>query len=407
MAVRRKKSKSSSFGSFFSLPKILSGTTRRRKTPTGSLMRWTGGLLLTAFLGFLGLSSSERNIADVNDFMQDGSAQNAGGPETPGVELSSMVELAPLGRLPASVLATAPDPRKIPPRQAPYLNLCSFNIQFLGNSKKRENVALASMLSVFDIVLIQEMVAPPQSGTYPDGTRYNAGPATVDFAQAMERQGFAYIFSEEDTGAKIHQPGSTTEWWIVFYRPDIVSPAADLPGGFLASQRASHPIFQRVPYAFPFRTRSGTLDFVLIPVHLYPDAGPKNRAKRAAELAAVAEIVEKSSSPESRFLIVGDMNIQSIAEIHQTLPPGYVSLNAACVPTNTMRTAPFDHVVLRTDRNPQVDYDTGCVVIDLIAAMRPMWRDPSRSYPGDPYDHDAFRQYYSDHQPIAFRFRIP
>ena len=28
---------------------------------------------------------------------------------------------------------------------------------------------------------------------------------------------------------------------------------------------------------------------------------------------------------------------------------------------------------------------------------------PTGVYPGDPYDHNLFRQYYSDHHPVIFR----
>ena len=41
-------------------------------------------------------------------------------------------------------------------------------------------------------------------------------------------------------------------------------------------------------------------------------------------------------------------------------------------------------------------------VLDLFDLMKEYWTstDP---YPGDPYDHNLFRQYYSDHHPIVFR----
>ncbi|MDO4557985.1 MAG: hypothetical protein Q4C47_03370 [Planctomycetia bacterium] len=416
-------------------------TRRRRGSRIGSKLRWTVGLILTAFFAFIGLNDPSGNtVSDrfpgtdhtpadssvlpdsgrIPESSVFGSAENTTDTTVPSV---SAVELTtedasgsttlftptPLGRLPESVFATVPDPEMIPTRPAEYLNVCSFNIQFLGNSKKRENASLAEMLSGFDLVLVQEMVAPPREGTYPDGTTYPAGPASADFTQEMTRRGFAYIHSEEDTGGgpKIHSASSSTEWWIAFYRPDILEPATDLPGGFLDVQRAAHPVFQRVPYAFPFRTRDGNFDFVLISVHLYPEAGPKNRARRAAELDAIARTIEVTETSERQFLIVGDMNIQNIGEIFQTIPRGYMSLNAACVPTNTMGTAPFDHVVFIPENNPEVDCETGCVVISLIEEMRRTWSHTDIAFPGDPYDHDVFRQYYSDHNPIAWRFRIP
>lgn len=42
------------------------------------------------------------------------------------------------------------------------LQVCSFNIQFLGSSTSRDDVALSSILKDYDIVVIQEFVARPE-----------------------------------------------------------------------------------------------------------------------------------------------------------------------------------------------------------------------------------------------------
>ena len=47
------------------------------------------------------------------------------------------------------------------------ISICSFNIQFLGHFKARDNNTLSEVLKPYDIVVIQEMVAPPVSGTFP------------------------------------------------------------------------------------------------------------------------------------------------------------------------------------------------------------------------------------------------
>ena len=47
------------------------------------------------------------------------------------------------------------------------INICSFNVQFLGNPKNRDNAALANLVGGFDIVVIQELVAPPIPGAFP------------------------------------------------------------------------------------------------------------------------------------------------------------------------------------------------------------------------------------------------
>lgn len=152
------------------------------------------------------------------------------------------------------------------------ISIASFNIQFLGNSTRRDNFALASVVSPYDVVVVQELVSPPYSGSYPDGSPFKPDPQSAAFSDDMAALGYQYLMSAEDTGSgdKIHRNGSSTEWWVAFYRPGIVTPAEDLPHGFLAGDRSNHDDYERVPYAFGFRTTSGTLDFVLVSVHLKP-----------------------------------------------------------------------------------------------------------------------------------------
>ena len=138
---------------------------------------------------------------------------------------------------------------------ADTLSICSFNIQFLGSFKKKENDQLADCLKKFDIVLIQEMVAPPYSGGFPDGEKFKSDLESQKFVQAMEQRGFLYWLSEEDTGPgeTNHKASTSTEWWICFYRDSIIIPDRSLPHGFLALDRTANPNFERVPYAFSFK----------------------------------------------------------------------------------------------------------------------------------------------------------
>ena len=56
------------------------------------------------------------------------------------------------------------------------LKICSFNIQFLGQSKVRDDVALANLIKDYDVVVVQELIAPPYPGTFPDGTPFQPDP---------------------------------------------------------------------------------------------------------------------------------------------------------------------------------------------------------------------------------------
>ena len=104
------------------------------------------------------------------------------------------------------------------------LKICSFNIQFLGNSKDRDNNALASILNPYDIVVVQELVAPPYPGMFPNGESFRPDPEAAKFFNAMRELGFEYILSEEDTGTgdEIHSNGTSTEWFVTFFRPTVL-----------------------------------------------------------------------------------------------------------------------------------------------------------------------------------------
>jgi endonuclease/exonuclease/phosphatase family metal-dependent hydrolase len=316
--------------------------------------------------------------------------------------------------------AVAPDSVDTPPTPAAMagyygdedsLAVCSFNVQFLGNSRRRDDPALASILSGFDIVVIQELVGPPYAGKFPDGTSFKPDAEAREFFDCMLSLGFEYVLSEEDTGTGdvIHRNNSATEWWVAFYKPDRVQPAHDLPVGFLATDRSNHPDFERVPYAFAFRSSNDTADFVLISVHLMPGGSARSAARRQHELAAIAAWVDAHDGVEHDFIILGDMNIEDTEELHLALPTGFVSLNDECVPTNTNVNGPkpYDHVLIDPVATTEVDTEFDFQVVDLIEMMAPLWSSESEPYPGDPYDHNRFRQYFSDHHPVVFHITLP
>jgi len=291
------------------------------------------------------------------------------------------------------------------------LAVCSFNIQFLGHFRRKDCDTLARILADYDIVLVQELVAPPVAGTYPDGQPYTADPEAAAFFAAMEAEGFSWHLAPEDTGTNetIHTAGPATEWPVAFYRASAVRWAPDLPVGYLAEDRSDHVDYERVPYAFGFRSSSRTLDFVLISVHLNPGSSGSNQARRAHELAAISRWIDAHDEVEKDFIIAGDMNIEDADELGEVLPAGWVSLNDECRPTNTNPRAPkpYDHVVFNPITTTEMDVQSDLVVIDLIEAVRPFWAQPDEPFPGEPYDHNRFRQIYSDHHPVVFGLMVP
>lgn len=281
------------------------------------------------------------------------------------------------------------------------IKVTSFNIQFLGNFKNRDEAALAAVVSDQDIVVIQELVAPPFEGTFPDNSAFRPDVEAARFFDEMALHGFDFVLSDEDTGTgdSSHVNSTATEWFVTFYKPEKVDVADDLPHGFLAADRYNNDHYERVPYAFSFRASEGN-DFVLISVHLQP--GASNDERRLEELTAIYGWIDDNDASEKDFIILGDMNIEDCGELQVMLAVGYSSLNSSCLPTNTnvRGPKPYDHVF----HKGMAELQDGFEVIDLIEAMRVPWAMSSNeAYPGEPYNHNGFRVRYSDHHPVSFR----
>lgn len=291
------------------------------------------------------------------------------------------------------------------------LTICSFNIQFLGGSNSRDHAGLAAAMDQYDIVVVQELIAPPYTGSFPDGQKINPDPQSTAFFDLMEARGFKYLLSGEDSGPgnKNQKNSSATEWWVAFYRPDKVTPASELSSGFLSEDHTKNKDYERVPYAFAFRTSDSTLDFVLISVHLRPGSGSKDKQRRKHEISSVTNWINDHGQQEKDFIILGDMNIESTDELNTFLPTGFAALNDECIPTNTNKNSPkpYDQIIYSTaNTGSEIDQTYDFKVVDLVEMMAERWaRISNKAFPGKPYKHNDFRKYYSDHNPVAFRLK--
>lgn len=287
------------------------------------------------------------------------------------------------------------------------IEVASFNVQFLGHFKDKRNEVLAEILSEYDLVFVQELVAPPIACTFPDGSACRQDVEAAAFVDAMVSQGFSFILSPEDTGTgeTIHKNSSATEWWIAFYKDDRIDPATDLPNGFLAEDRSDNDDYERVPFAFSFRV-DGKTDLVFISTHLKPGHGSSDQSRRAHELLSIFTWIDAHDQEERDFIVLGDMNMDDCEELASVVPVGYASLNDACLPTNTNPNdpRPYDHVIynLEASANEMSDFFE---VVNLIEIVRPFWQE-SDPFPGDPYVHNEFRTRFSDHHPVRFRIEI-
>lgn len=285
------------------------------------------------------------------------------------------------------------------------LNICSFNIQFLGHFQSKENTLLAELLKDYDLVIIQELVAPPVDGKYKDGVSYKKDPESAAFAEAMAAKGFSWWLSDEDTGPTGNRTASTaSEWWITFYKADKVKPDSSRAYGFVSSPLAGNTNLDRVPYAFPFKSADGKSTFTFVPVHLRPGDKAADRARRQTELTTLFNWVSSQTETNKDFYVLGDFNIYRKDEFTAFEQQDFRSLNSDCQFTNTKvyestsKGKPYDHVFYRTASVEDL-VPNSFEVIDLRAELIKIAPDKVNST----YNHDEFRQRFSDHLPIRFQ----
>lgn len=287
------------------------------------------------------------------------------------------------------------------------LNICSFNIQFLGHFKERENAVLAEILKDHDIVVVQEMVTPPVAGKYPNGTAYKKDTESAAFVAEMKKKGFSFWLSEDNTGPKKNHTATTgNEWWIVFYKSATVVPDSTRFYGFVSQPLAMNENYQRVPYAFPFKSKDGKSNFTLVPVHLQPGNSSDQKEIRKKELNGIFTWVTKQTEKNKDFYILGDCNIYDQSEFISYKTSDIMSLNEDCQSTNTKKYEsatkgqPYDHVFYRSFSNEDL-LKNSFEVIDLKQEII------DNSQPGqfvlEPYVHDDFRTKFSDHVPVSFQ----
>jgi hypothetical protein len=287
------------------------------------------------------------------------------------------------------------------------LDICSFNIQFLGHFKNRQNEILASILEDYEIVVVQEMVAAPKAGNYPDGVPYSKDAESAAFVEEMRQKGFSYWLSEEDTGpTKNHTPTTASEWWIVFYKASVVQPDSSRIGGFVSSPLAMNSIYDRVPYAFPFRSIKGKSNFTLVSVHLRPGDSKEDKVFRKNELQSLFKWTSTQKETNRDFYVLGDCNIYDRSEFEEFDGQGIQSLNEDCLSTNTKmyestsKGEPYDHVFYS-------NYSVEDIVPSSFRVVDLMNKIIEKGVPAGvtlvPYDHDTFRTNFSDHVPVSFR----
>jgi len=292
------------------------------------------------------------------------------------------------------------------------LTVCSFDINQLGYYAEKDVRALAHVLANYDIVVIQGIVAPPYEGAFPNGDPYQPNGKVGEFFDEMTaRWGYSYILSEEDTGKRLidHSNEPWTEWFVVFYDPAKLEPAAGLPQTFLAEDVTANPVFDRVPYAFSLRHLETGFDFILISVHLREGSKEEDKAKRAAELGAIRAWIDGQPTEETEYIVLGSMNFADCAEILTSIPDEFHFLNptysGTCLATDATLAASYPYDGVLFTQRVEVDYVFGLRVIDLVAGLAAVWNpfdEPIETAYGDL----GFVRRISDHNPIVFTFQL-
>ena len=291
---------------------------------------------------------------------------------------------------------------------AETLTLCSFNIKWLGYSDERNCEALGLVLSNYDVIVVQEIVAPPYPGAFPDGAAYRPdAEVTAFFDEMTQVRGYDYLLSVEDTGMQVtnQQNSSRTEWFAIFYDPDKLEAAPGLPMQFIAADVTAHPVFDRVPYAFSLRDVETGYDFVLVSVHLHAGTAAADALDRQAELQGIADWIDAQPTDEEHYIVLGDMNFKDCDEVLASVPEGLRYLNPGyddtCHATNTSlhTERPYDNVLYT--RGVAVDVIFGLRVIDLVDGLAAVW-NPLGEPIEDAYSDLDFVGQFSDHNPILF-----
>lgn len=211
---------------------------------------------------------------------------------------------------------------EVPPANKDELNICSYNIQFIGQSDTRKNDEIADIIKNCHVVIVQELVAAPENMTFDilkDYTEETKPKSVKNFndkwAIEMDDESKAFfdsilalkddsgntLFKEKiskyDTGSTAFlSNGSGSEYFTVFYQEQIMELDDSLPNGFLDyhDQLAGNLKYMRVPYIHSFKLKNEPFDFSIVNVHLHFHFKNATTREQAIERFVELEKIHKS-----------------------------------------------------------------------------------------------------------------
>ncbi|MBI1729064.1 hypothetical protein HYR53_00390 [Candidatus Acetothermia bacterium] len=303
-----------------------------------------------------------------------------------------------------------------------YISVCSFNIYEIGLIQQLKDLDRLSKYiedANCDLLLVQELKGTPDNKKLPSGNIVSSDIEAEDFVKSVQKApSFIYHVSESDTGSdETHHDILANDWYIAFYNSNKLMLTESLPHGFLSSHIYGNSDFDRVPYAFSFKTTHGGSDFVMISVHLH-EGDYKNvnntrdhsdQEKRQIELNSIVNWIQSHKREEHDYFIVGDFNFQDLEEIQEDVPANFESLNSnGCFTNHAEVGKPFDDVLFEEQISAtQIDTSYGLKIFDLVNFVEStdFQEKDCQTQPSEvPY---KFNSRYSDHNLIKFRLIIP
>ncbi|MDO4690674.1 MAG: endonuclease/exonuclease/phosphatase family protein [Fusobacterium sp.] len=173
--------------------------------------------------------------------------------------------------------------------------IASFNVLRLGDSKEKDIVKTAQIISVFDIVGLVEVIN--KSGVE----------ELVDELNRQTRDKWDYHISKFGVGSNKHK-----EFFAYVYKKDRVK--------FLRSEgfyKDGKSTLLREPYGASFRI--GKFDFTLVLVHTIYGDGESQRKAENLKMVKVYDYFQAKDKKEQDIIIAGDFNLYALDESFKPL----------------------------------------------------------------------------------------
>ena len=253
------------------------------------------------------------------------------------------------------------------------LRIGTFNISVFDWQKMEKDDLLVDEVIIknrFAVLALQELTKPKKSIA-----------SEETFAQRVEKdrgdgKKLKFYTAREHTGG-----GSLLEFPSLIIDENLVSPASsgddwhdyikhDLLDYDYKNDEDVHP---RVPYFWRLQVKESKSTFVVVSVHQPPNPGKVMKRVRLNFMKGLSDFIEQTW-PKQDVFIVGDFNLDNANELEYK---GFKSLLPDDAKTNTSRTKPYDHILVRS--NLRFNDAAQAVVVDLKDIIKGLIDDATQN----------------------------